>query len=881
MSRILLSAYACEPGKGSEPEVGWMWATELAAAGHEVWVITRAVNRAAIESSAQANRNPALHFVYFDLPDWLRRFKRGNRGVHWYYALWQWGAYRVARRLTRCIKFDRVHHVTFVGLRAPSFMGLLGVPFVLGPVSGGESVPRLLRSGMSRAARLRECLRDLANLATRIDPLMRHNFRTAERILLATPASRALVPQVFHSKCEVQLGVGLSRDYLGWTGPRCQSGGPALRLLYAGRLLEWKGVDLALRAVRAVLDGGVAVRFTIVGRGPAEPALRQLAADLALHDAVRWLQWLPQSELQEQYSQHDALLFPSLRDSGGMVVLEALAHGLPVVCTDCGGPGTIVTERCGRVVATAARHKDEVVVALAEALSELAGDRALLKKLGRAARTRAWDFDFHHVVTRVHPACIAEPGPRDIVTSCIQPSHLSQCQTTSQLDWRAPLPLPATIGANHRRWARRTCQAVALLPLFCLLLLPEYVQGLADPDTKSILYRVTIGPLRLVDVLLLAIIFVHAVFWAGSRRLRIRIPKPLALPATGFVAAIAMAMLYGALHGGTNLYFDWRALALGIGMYTVFAVWLPTPQSADFAVHLFATFMALRIAWILADFFTGGGDLLVGVRIPVFDGPTLSAVVFTALLSACLADVAPGWPALFWMSLSTAAYLLVLLSFRRTFWTELGLGTLILLLSQRERRGRKLLLAIASLLAVAALLGPAFYHRVQSMDFTRDETEFSQGNPDHVGEVLDAWEQVQRNPVMGIGLGRSFQTLRIQDWKEESVMVHNAPLHVWLKYGLLGLVCYSWFHLALFRWLWRQNQISPATPAYDLASQTRPAFLRAALAFLAAQFVVSLGFTPWPYSSLQSTILIAFLLAVAKTGDIPCTYQPYPSSLPR
>ena len=191
-----------------------------------------------------------LHFVYFDLPDWLRRWKRGNRGVHWYYALWQWGAYRIARRLTRRIRFDRVHHVTFVGLRAPSFMGLLGLPFVLGPVSGGECVPRPLRRGMSRSARLREWMRDLANRATRLDPLMSHTFRNAERILLATPESRALVPQAFHAKCEVQLGVGLSREYLGWIGPRTQPHTPALRLLYAGRLLEWKGVDLALLAVQ-------------------------------------------------------------------------------------------------------------------------------------------------------------------------------------------------------------------------------------------------------------------------------------------------------------------------------------------------------------------------------------------------------------------------------------------------------------------------------------------------------------------------------------------------------------------------------------------------------------------------------------------------------
>ena len=154
MSRILLSAYACEPGKGSEPEVGWMWATELQALGHEVWVITRESNRRAVARGLGSDGRPDLHFRFYDLPRWARGWKRGNRGVHLYYALWQWGAYRAAKRLARHIGFDFVHHVTFVGMRAPSFMGRLGLPFFLGPVSGGECVPKRLRASMSLASKV-------------------------------------------------------------------------------------------------------------------------------------------------------------------------------------------------------------------------------------------------------------------------------------------------------------------------------------------------------------------------------------------------------------------------------------------------------------------------------------------------------------------------------------------------------------------------------------------------------------------------------------------------------------------------------------------------------------------------------------------------------
>ncbi|HVO78652.1 MAG TPA: O-antigen ligase family protein [Candidatus Bathyarchaeia archaeon] len=428
-----------------------------------------------------------------------------------------------------------------------------------------------------------------------------------------------------------------------------------------------------------------------------------------------------------------------------------------------------------------------------------------------------------------------------------------------------------------RGLALRLCQGMVLLPLFSLVLLPEYVQGLGDAETKSMVYWATAGPLRMVDVLLLGMIAVHGLVWASSRRLRVSIPRELLLPGLGFLTAIALSMIYGALHGGSNLFFDWRALALGTGLYGVFALWLQSERARDWAIRWFAGYMALRIAMIYVEFVRGGGDVIVGMRIPVFDGPTLSAIVFTGVLGLCMCDAARSrLEALAWMGLSGGAYLLVLLCFRRTFWAELGTATLLLLLAQKHGRSRKLLLAGASFMVVATMLGPAFYERMQSMDFTRDESEFSQGNPDHVGEVMDAWEQVRRAPVVGIGMGRSFPTTRITEWKEESVMVHNAPLHVWLKYGLLGLVCYVWFHAAVLRRLWRSQRASRSGAQRpflcrpeDGEAETEAfhhsitGFTAAALVYVAAQFAVSLGFAPWPYSSVQSTTLTAFVLAVA------------------
>jgi glycosyltransferase involved in cell wall biosynthesis len=411
MSRILLSAYVCEPGTGSEPAVGWSWATHLAALGHDVWVITRTSNRDAIESSTQPALYPGLHFIYCDLAASLRRCKAFPGFFYLYYFLWQLLAFARARTLNRGLRFHYVHHVTFVSMRAPSFMGWLGIPFYFGPVSGGERVPPVLRRSMSPRARAFERLRDCANLIVRFDPLMRLTFKKAARIYLTSQASLHIVPAPYRDKCVVQFAVGLQRTQLGFSSRRIAPHDGKLRCLYLGRLLEWKGLRLALFAIRRLKAQGAPVYLTLIGDGPARLMLRCLAQTLNIQDRVEFHPWMPHSQVQQQFKQHHVLLFPSLRDSGGMAVLEALAHGLPVVCTDLGGPATIVSNQCGRVISTPGRNDQQVAAAFADQLLTLARNRGLLDRLSINARRRAWDFDFATQVEHVYQPATAPVTP--------------------------------------------------------------------------------------------------------------------------------------------------------------------------------------------------------------------------------------------------------------------------------------------------------------------------------------------------------------------------------------------------------------------------------------------------------------------------------------
>jgi len=181
---------------------------------------------------------------------------------------------------------------------------------------------------------------------------------------------------------------------------------------------------------------------------------------------------------------------------------------------------------------------------------------------------------------------------------------------------------------------------------------------------------------------------------------------------------------------------------------------------------------------------------------------------------------------------------------------------------QGRHRIRNLVLVGCMFVVAACVMGASFAGRVQSIVVTQDDTEFSADNTDHLYDLMDAWSEVRQSPVMGIGLGTSYRTWHLKNWKTDSVMVHNAPLHVWLKYGLAGLLCYLWFHLALLRWLYRQTK-RPAAPSR--------AFVSAAFAYVTAQFVVTLGFAPWPYSEVQLTTLMSFILAAvtAATANSP------------
>lgn len=382
--KILLSAFAFAPNVGSEPGVGWRWAAELGKQ-HEVTVITDATRRPLVEAEG-VRLLPNVRVVYFR-PAWLRAVPLNSTTAPLLYTLWQFGLLGFARRLQREQGFDLAIHCTYGVFRHPSFLGYLGIPFVFGPVGGGEDAPLVLKRSIHGREKIKELLRSLLNKAALFDPFLWAAYARTTLILTKTEDTRQALPWPFRRRVIVYPEIGI--DAPAGIQPTARQPGEPLRVLFAGRLLGWKGAHLAIRAVAQVVAQGVPVEFTLLGRGPFEPALRKLAAELGVQDSIRWVSQMPQQELFALYRSMHCFLFPSLHDSSGNVVLEAQANGLPVVCLDLGGPATLVTHETAIVVPTRGSGEADVVQGLAAALEKLAGDESLRAAMSRSALIRA------------------------------------------------------------------------------------------------------------------------------------------------------------------------------------------------------------------------------------------------------------------------------------------------------------------------------------------------------------------------------------------------------------------------------------------------------------------------------------------------------------
>jgi glycosyltransferase involved in cell wall biosynthesis len=387
--KILMSAYSCEPGKGSERGVGWNVVSEVAK-HHEVWVLTRPdESKEAIEAELAVRPVPNLHFVYFTLPFWQDSLRWGQSGaIQLHYYFWQIRAYFAGKKLHQEINFDVVHHVTFVKYSCPSFLSLLPVPFVWGPVGGGESAPWSFWSDFNWRNKLYEVARLVSRSIGELDIFTRMTARRSAIAYATTVDTADRVGKLKAPWVQIYSAISLLPEEIEQLAQCPPPPDSPVRFISIARLLHWKGLHLGLRAfAEANLS---ATEYWILGEGAEMQRLKNLALNLDIAHRVKFFGLLPREEVLTKLGDCSVLVHPSLHDSGAGVCLEAMAAGRPVICLNLGGPAVQVNADTG--IKVSASNPAQSVNELSAAMVHLATNHHLCLQMGRAGQQRVRDF---------------------------------------------------------------------------------------------------------------------------------------------------------------------------------------------------------------------------------------------------------------------------------------------------------------------------------------------------------------------------------------------------------------------------------------------------------------------------------------------------------
>ena len=396
-SKILASVFTCCPAAapgftGGEDVLGWNLIHQIDRF-HDVWAITHDEDRASIEAAVKDQPDSGINFHYVGLPKWLRAMLKIQGGHQIYYYLWQVRAYFAARKLHRQQNFDLFHHITYANDWMASFIGaLLPVPYVRGPGGGAHRTPKSLKVEYTIKGRIWEQVRSMGQWLFRHDPFFIAGQERAAAIMLCNADSIASMPAKWAHKVHLYPVSGVPLEDLALGDEQSPSyngtdGSAGFSVLSAGSLIRVKGFGLAVKAFKEFSDKYPDSRLTIYGSGPEQPHLASLVHRAQLERRVEFPGAIPRDVLLRKMAKSDVLLFPSLRDGGGTVVIEAMSVGKPVVCLDIGGPGMHITDDCGIKVRPGS--PEETVSELAEALERLYTDRELRLNLGRGAHNKA------------------------------------------------------------------------------------------------------------------------------------------------------------------------------------------------------------------------------------------------------------------------------------------------------------------------------------------------------------------------------------------------------------------------------------------------------------------------------------------------------------
>ena len=366
--KIVLSAYECDPSRGSEYGRSWSWVKAYATAGHQVWCFTSVRGKVGIKEALAKEPMDNVHFVFVELSNLFeRKYGQGAFWVYAHYWLWLRKVYQIAKKTHRLVSFDAAHHFSWGSIQQGTTLWKLNVPLIMGPLGGGQFPPKGFEAYFLDGWPIETKRRLVSDLLLRFNTNARKSIAQATKTLAMNHETAAMAKKLHGNDVDIFIDTVLKPEDLHYQEKRIEG---SFKLLWVGRLLHRKGLPLVLEALSKVES--VPFKLTILGDGPVGKHVPDLIRSYNLDGRVEWRGQVPFDQVKEAYRNHDALLFCTLRDSSATQFLEAMANSLPIITLDIHGGKVIVPDQAG--VKVKVDNPTQVVRDLAEAVTALYRD---------------------------------------------------------------------------------------------------------------------------------------------------------------------------------------------------------------------------------------------------------------------------------------------------------------------------------------------------------------------------------------------------------------------------------------------------------------------------------------------------------------------------
>ena len=375
----LISAYSVNPYKGSEDSIGWNWVLQYEKnykKGDRIILLTKKFNEKDTRRGLKEFNIQHVELVIVDVPDALNWFREKHSAFHhMYYILWQHWAWLWVKHSG--IRFDVIHHVTMNDYRIPSELyKAKGAKVIWGPMGGAQVTPRPLK--VYEKNQLVASFREFVNKSCSWNPFYKKALRSYYKIYCINNETQKQISRNVGKDVPLMPELALRDEYKNL--PIRKGKNDILKIVFVGRLIGKKGIAFLVDAL-SLMPTDIDWELLIFGDGDDRALIEKQIADSCIGKNVKLMGNRPLNQIAEAYQQADVFVLPSLRETSGNVLLEAMAYAVPIVAFDTSFCRLLKEVDCGVFINTE-QALDNIKEDYCKAIVTLEQDKELAKQMG-------------------------------------------------------------------------------------------------------------------------------------------------------------------------------------------------------------------------------------------------------------------------------------------------------------------------------------------------------------------------------------------------------------------------------------------------------------------------------------------------------------------